>query len=51
VSIAFGTQNGVSRVYANTGMDVLAFWSADDAAFYDVAEPDAVLAALDRARA
>src|SRR4051812_33856940 len=50
VSITFGTQNGVSRVYANTGMDVLAFWSSNDTAFYDVAEPDAVLAALERAR-
>jgi hypothetical protein len=50
VSVTFGAQNGVSRVYANTGMDVLAFWSGDDAAFYDVAEPERLLAALDRAR-
>jgi hypothetical protein len=51
VSVSFGAQNGASRVYANTGMDVLAFWSSSDVAFYDVAEPEPLLAALDRARA
>jgi hypothetical protein len=51
VSVSFGSQNGVSRVYANTGMDVLAFWSSNDVAFYDVPNPDRLLAALERARA
>ena len=51
VSVTFGTRGGWQRggMYANTGMD---FWSLDDGAvsFFDVAQPEALLAAIERAR-
>jgi hypothetical protein len=50
VSVMFGPQSTMNRVYANTGMDLLPFVSAADVAFYDVADPDRLLDALDRAR-
>jgi hypothetical protein len=51
VSITFGTNNGWRRggYYANTGMDLFNFGDGS-VGFFDVAKPDAVLAALDVAR-
>jgi hypothetical protein len=51
VSVTFGGGGGPWRVYANTGMDFFDWRGAGDVAFYDVADVDAVLRALDRARA
>jgi hypothetical protein len=50
VNVTFGSPGTVNRVYANTGMDQLWFAGSGDVAFYDVADPDRLLAALDRAR-
>ena len=59
-SVVFGTtagpgrgsafRNSASWHYANTGMDLLARGASLPFAFYDVADPDAMLAALDQAR-
>jgi len=59
-SILFGTTTGLGRgsafrnsatwFYANTGMDPLARGASMPFAFYDVADPDVMLAALDKAR-
>jgi hypothetical protein len=50
VSLTFGTHRGwtPSRFYNNTGMDFLTFGDAL-IGFSDVAQPEAVLAALERA--
>ncbi|MEA2409612.1 MAG: hypothetical protein QOC77_173 [Thermoleophilaceae bacterium] len=50
VTVTFGSQAGLNRVWANTGMDVLPWWNVNEVAFFDVAEPDQLLAALDRVR-
>jgi hypothetical protein len=50
VTVTFGSQAGLNRVWANTGMDVLPWWTGNEVAFFDVAEPAELLAALDRAR-
>lgn len=59
-SVMFGTTASPARgspfrrsatwYYANTGMDPLARGASLPFAFYDVADPDAMLAALDQAR-
>ena len=59
-SIVFGSTAGLGRssvfrnsatwYYANAGMDPLARGASLPFAFYDVADPDAMLAALDQAR-
>ena len=51
VSITFGTNSGwrSGGYYANTGMDLFNFGDGS-IGFFDVAEPEAVLAALDVAR-
>jgi hypothetical protein len=49
-TVTFGSQAGLNRVWANTGMDVLPWWNANEVAFFDVADPDELLAALERAR-
>lgn len=59
-SVVIGTTGGpgpnpfrnlMTRHYANTGLDPLAIGGSLPFAFYDVADPDAMLAALDQARA
>jgi len=45
---AFG--NSATWHYANTGLDPLARSANQPFAFYDVADPEAMLAALDQAR-
>ena len=47
VSVTFGDVGRPwERVYGNTGMEVFG-WGATPVAFYDVSEPDALLAALE----
>jgi hypothetical protein len=43
-------RSSATRYYANTGMDPFARGASLPLAFYDVADPDAMLAALDQAR-
>ena len=50
VTVKFGSQGRANNVWSNTGMDALPWWNPNEVAFFDVAEPDALLAALDRVR-
>jgi len=48
---SFAFRNSATWYYANTGMDPLVRGANLPFAFYDVADPDSMLAALDQARA
>src|SRR4051812_13653646 len=51
VSVTFGGSGGPGRYYANTGMDFFDWRGSGDVAFFDVADVEGMLRALDRARA
>jgi hypothetical protein len=51
VSVSFGGSGGPGRYYANTGMDFFDWRGSGDVAFFDVADVEGMLRALDRARA
>ena len=50
VTVTFGSRERINHVWGNTGMDVLPWWNPSEVAFYDVAEPDRLLEAVERAR-
>ncbi|MCW2995035.1 MAG: hypothetical protein JWQ18_2530, partial [Conexibacter sp.] len=52
LSVTFGSApSGSSKMYANSGMELMSFRSTNLVAFYDVADADGLSAALDQAAA